>query len=155
MNLVSKVSAHDSFRVSPYSNAQTMTMLEVNQWDQSRNSHQKRICMIDCELIIKNNNNGEIFIDKAGHAMCLKALTCFPGFPQLLSQNDAHSCFTCVWSWSLPQRRSSTMLNLWSTRLDMKCVWKLQLAFRVSPNSCRKKMLILSKLLNYVILLVE
>ena len=112
----------------------------------------KLICMIDCELVVKNQQH---YLDKVGHAMCLKALTCFPGFPQLLSQNDAHSCFTCVWSWNLPQRRSSKMLTLWSTRLDMKCVWKLQLAFRVSPNSCRKMMLILCNLLNNVILLVE
>ena len=45
------------------------------------------ICMIDCELFVKNQQH---YLDKVGHAMCLKALTCFPGFPQLLSQNDAH-----------------------------------------------------------------
>ena len=81
----------------------------------------KLICMIDCELVVKNQQH---YLDKVGHAMCLKALTCFPGFPQLLPQTGAHSSSTCVWSWNLRQN-SSTMLNSWSTRLDMKCVWKL------------------------------
>ena len=115
--------------------------LGINLWDQSRDSHQKRICMIDCELVGKVTimvilhwqgwtcdvsesfnllsgfpptlvtkwrsqlfymcvilessskkiiNNVNLMIDKIGHEMCLKASTCFPGFPQLLSQKDAH-----------------------------------------------------------------
>ena len=77
-------------------------------------------------------NNVNLMIDKIGHEMCLKALTCFPGFPQLSRECSFKSfCMVdleiCLKTISFVKRIKDKVGH----DICLKAFW----AFRVSPNS--------------------
>ena len=71
-------------------------------------------------------------IDQVGHEMCLKALTCFPGFPQLSRECSFRS--SCMIDLEVCLETISFVKHI-KDRVGHDICLKAFWAFRVSPNS--------------------
>ena len=80
------------------------TKLEVILWDCPRDSHQKRICVIDCELFVKITANGKKSYRQGWTCDVSESFNMLSGFPPTLV---AKRCSSSVSSWTM----SSCSLN--------------------------------------------